>query len=119
MKSFKDFISEAKLIKKGDKVRIKKEWQDAGDEKFNWVAVDDEEKGRVMIMATNTGLTIPGTQVVLRSMLEAEVSGDATNIASGETSGNVVGGTGKKKKKELADAGITPAAAGLPSELPK
>jgi hypothetical protein len=44
------------VIRKGDKVQIKPEWQDAGDDRFVWVAVDDEEKGRVQIMPLGTGL---------------------------------------------------------------
>lgn len=119
MKSFKDFISEAKPIKKGDIVKIKKEFQDPGDEQYIWVAVDDEEKGRVTITPINIDLKIKPTSVVLRTMLEAEVSGDAggegVKIASGENSGNVVMSP-SKKKKAMQDAGITPAEVGLPKD---
>ena len=52
------------MIVKGDKVSIKSEWQDKGDDRFDWVAVDNEENGRVMISPTNTGLAITPTQVV-------------------------------------------------------
>ena len=38
-------------IRKGDIVTILPEWQDAGDDKYTWVARDDEEKGRVDISA--------------------------------------------------------------------
>ena len=37
------------MIKKGDVVEILPKWQDKGDDKFVWTAVDDEEKGRVSI----------------------------------------------------------------------
>ena len=51
------------MIKKGETVEIKKEWQDAGDDKITWIAVDNEEKGRVTIQA-QLGLPINPTQVV-------------------------------------------------------
>ena len=62
------------MIRKGATVRIKPEWQDPGDELFHWIAVDDEEKGRVTIMPTNTGLSLPPLQTVEVAMLE---TGDA------------------------------------------
>ena len=37
------------MINAGDVVQIKKEWQDAGDDEFTWVAISNEEKGRVDI----------------------------------------------------------------------
>ena len=39
------------MIKKGDIITIKPQWQDAGDASFTWVARDDEENGRVDISA--------------------------------------------------------------------
>jgi hypothetical protein len=35
------------MIKKGDIITIKPQWQDAGHASFTWVARDDEENGRV------------------------------------------------------------------------
>ena len=58
------------MIHKGDKVRIKPEWQDAGDEDFTFVAVDDEDKGRVTIEPQIPGLKIKPTQVVRLDMIE-------------------------------------------------
>lgn len=57
------------MIKAGDTVTIKPEWQDEGDDTLIWIAVDDEEKGRVTIMPTNTGLPLPSQQVVRVEML--------------------------------------------------
>lgn len=120
MKSFIEFISEAKLIKKGDKVKIKKEWLEPGEEKFEYIAVDNEEKGRVGIKAINTGLSFPPVNVVMRTMLEmvaGDSGGDATKIATGENSGSVVLGNRPKRKRK---AKATPAEVGLPEEgLPK
>ena len=45
-------------IKKGDTVRIHAEFQDQGDDKFTWVALCDEEKGRVDISPVDIGLNI-------------------------------------------------------------
>lgn len=36
-------------VKSGQEVKIKKEWQDAGDDKVKWIAVSDEDNGMVMI----------------------------------------------------------------------
>ena len=51
------------MIKKGDIVEIKKEWQDEGDDQLVYIAADDEEKGRVTIEALTTMFINP-TQVV-------------------------------------------------------
>ena len=52
-----------KNIKAGQQVHIKPEWQDPGDDKLRWFAVDDTSKGRVTITA-DLGLPINPTQVV-------------------------------------------------------
>ena len=39
------------MIKKGTQVRIKPEWQDAGDEQITWIAAEDEDGGRVLVVA--------------------------------------------------------------------
>lgn len=59
-----------RTIRKGDPIRIKPEWQDDGDGELEWIAVDDEEKGRVSIMATNTGLTYPPVNTVRADMVD-------------------------------------------------
>lgn len=59
----------SKVIKKGDVVTIKPEWQDKGDDKYVWVAIEDEDGGRVRIAPANTGLSYPPNQVVETSML--------------------------------------------------
>jgi hypothetical protein len=51
-------------IKKGDFVEILKEYQDEGDEELNWMAIDDEEKGRVTVMPINSTLSIKPTYVM-------------------------------------------------------
>jgi hypothetical protein len=56
-------------IRKGDPVKIRPEWQDEGDEEFEWVAVDDEEKGRVTISPVNIGMKILPRQTVNVEML--------------------------------------------------
>lgn len=58
-------------IKKGDTVKIKPEWQDAGDDKIEFVAMEDEDGGRVLIGALGVLQNFTPTQVVLVSMLEA------------------------------------------------
>ena len=46
------------MIKKGDEVKILPQWQDKGDDKLKWIAVDDEEKGRVTITPISLDLKI-------------------------------------------------------------
>ena len=60
------------MIKKGDTVRIRPEWQDPGDDAFMWVALEDEDGGRVRIAPINTGLEFPPNQVVEVQMLETD-----------------------------------------------
>lgn len=56
-------------FRKGDAIQIKPEWQDEGDDKFVWIATDDEALGRVTIMPLNTELTYPPWQTVSVDML--------------------------------------------------
>lgn len=58
-------------IQKGDTVRILPQWQDHGDDKFTWIALEDEDGGRVRISPIDSGLTIPPNYVVHTYMLEA------------------------------------------------
>jgi hypothetical protein len=57
-------------IRKGDRVRIRPEWQDEGDEEFSWIATEDEDGGRVSISPLNSGLSIPPVQRVTTEMIE-------------------------------------------------
>ena len=57
-------------IKAGDRIRIKPEWQDAGDDQIQWIALDDESQGRVTIQAQIPGMPILPTQVVTTDMIE-------------------------------------------------
>jgi hypothetical protein len=57
-------------IRAGQRVHIRREWQDAGDDKIIWVAVEDEDGGRVRISPVNIGLSITPNQVVETRMLE-------------------------------------------------
>ena len=41
--SFLQQLLEDRPFKKGDIIKIKKQFQDDGDDKFTWTAVDDEE----------------------------------------------------------------------------
>jgi len=56
------------MIRAGDVVKIKPEWQDGGDDEIEWRAVSDEEKGRVDI-SPQLGLSINPIQTVTIDML--------------------------------------------------
>lgn len=58
------------MIKRGDTVHIKPEFCDPGDEGLHWVAIEDEDGGRVKIQPTDSGLPLPPVYVVTVSMLE-------------------------------------------------
>ncbi|MBI3903814.1 MAG: hypothetical protein HY306_12880 [Nitrosomonadales bacterium] len=58
------------MIKAKDIIKIKPEYQDKGDEALVWVALEDEDGGRVRISPLNTGLAFPPNQVVNTEMLE-------------------------------------------------
>ena len=57
------------MIRKGQKVHIKPEWQDAGDGDFTWVALEDEDGGRVKISPLMPELPFPPVSVVETRML--------------------------------------------------
>lgn len=63
------------MILKGQQVHIKPEWQDAGDDQFTWIALEDEGGDRVKIMPLMPELTFPPVSVVETRML---IEGDAT-----------------------------------------
>ena len=58
------------MIRKNDKIKIKPEYQDHGDQLFTWIAADDEEKGRVTVMPIDTGFAIAPTYVLPVDWLE-------------------------------------------------
>ena len=60
---------------KGQQVHIKPEWQDAGDDEFIWIALEDEDGDRAKIMPLIPELTYPPISVVETRML---IEGDAT-----------------------------------------
>ena len=64
-------IQAENMIKKGDYLIIKREWRDAGDEGFTWVARSDEEKVRVDISAVELAhLPLWPVQTVRVDMVE-------------------------------------------------
>ncbi len=58
-------------IKRGDRIRIRPEWRDPGDEEFVWIALKDEDGGRVRIAAL-MDLPILPHQIVTTDMIEHE-----------------------------------------------
>jgi len=61
-------MASTSLVKKGDILVLKKEYRD--DDRIIFIAVDDEEKGRVTVEA-EIGLRINPTYVVTRNMIES------------------------------------------------
>lgn len=61
-----------KTIRQGDPVRLLPQWQDHGDDKLTWIALENEDGGRVRIAPIDTGMTIAPNYVVRTDMLEAQ-----------------------------------------------
>jgi hypothetical protein len=60
-----------KRFLQGSIVKIKPEFQDAGDHEFTWVVLADEEKGRVDISAIDSYLSIRPIHTVKVEWLES------------------------------------------------
>ncbi len=58
------------MIKQGDVVKLKPAYQDPGDDKYTWQAIEDEDGGRVRIMPKDINLRFPPNYVVEVSWLE-------------------------------------------------
>jgi imidazole glycerol phosphate synthase subunit HisF len=67
-------MSQEKFLK-GDIVEILKQYQDIGDDELVWVAIDDEEKGRVTVMPINSTLSIKPTYVMNSDWLKLKKRG--------------------------------------------
>ena len=67
-------MSQEKFLK-GDIVEILKQYQDSGDDELIWVAIDDEEKGRVTVMPINSTLSIKPTYVMNSDWLKLKRRG--------------------------------------------
>ncbi len=63
------------MITKGQRVWIRPEWQDPGDDDYEWTAMEDEDGGRVLIQPRIPGMGVWPTQVINVAMLETTNSG--------------------------------------------
>lgn len=68
------------MIKKGDRIDILPQWQDAGDANYVWVATDDEENGRITICPISMQISIKPRSTVDVSMITLREAGFASNI---------------------------------------
>lgn len=57
-------------LTKGERVRIKPEFQDKGDDEFEWYVHEDEDGGRVSIFAKDSTMSIQPIQRVESRMIE-------------------------------------------------
>jgi hypothetical protein len=67
-------------LKKGERIRIKPEWQDPGDDKREWFTYDDEQNGRVGIFTPRPGMAFQPWQCVSSYMVE-RVNGGLRDVA--------------------------------------
>ena len=68
------------MIKKGDRIDILPQWQDAGDANYVWVATDDEENGRITICPISMPISIKPRSTVDVNMITLREAGFASNI---------------------------------------
>lgn len=52
------------MIKKGEVVHIKPEFQDEGESRVIWAAIEDEDGDRVRIAVVNSGFEFPPSMVI-------------------------------------------------------
>jgi len=64
-------------LKVGERVKIKPEFQDEGDDDFHWHVVGDESKGRVDVSANIPGMKIQPTHTLQSHMVDRHESSDA------------------------------------------
>ncbi len=67
-------------LKKGERIRIKPEWQDKGDEAREWFVYEDEHDGRLGIFTPLPGMAIQPWQMVSAYMVE-RVDGGLRDVA--------------------------------------
>lgn len=58
------------MIKAGDTVKIRPEWQDSGDDQLQFIALEDQDGDRVLIGVLGVLTNFIPSQVVLVSMIE-------------------------------------------------
>jgi uncharacterized membrane protein len=64
----------SRMIKKGDIVDIKDEYQDEGDHLFIWMAVKDEANGSVLITPINIAMTIKPISLVKTKWIKKKLN---------------------------------------------
>ncbi len=62
-------MSNTATFKKGQAIKIRKEWQDADDDKYLWVVIEDEAGGYCRISATNA--SVRNQQEIETRMIES------------------------------------------------
>ena len=75
------------MIKKGDRIDILLQWQDAGDQNYVWVATDDEENGRVNICPISMPISIKPHTTVDVNMITLREAGFVSNILNEDAQG--------------------------------
>lgn len=72
-------------IKKGDPVKIKAAWREAGDENFNYEAAEDQIEGRryIRIVCVDSGLPLAPVETVYLSAIEGQDDADAAKLDRG------------------------------------
>jgi len=62
--------SKTRIFRKGERIIIKPEWQDKGDDKLQWFVHEDEDGGRVGIYTPMPEFFVQPWQKVTTDMIE-------------------------------------------------
>ena len=74
------------MIKKGDRIDILPQWQDAGDENYVWVATDDEKDGRITVCPISMPISIKPRSTVDVNMIKLREVGFVSSILKADAS---------------------------------
>ena len=70
------------MIRKGDHVEILPAFRDPGDEEFTWIALSDEENGRIDIQPVDIELRIKPVYTVSSDQIRIVGGSDSPQISS-------------------------------------
>jgi hypothetical protein len=72
------------IDQKGDRIDILPQWQDPGDGNYVWVAIDDEENGKVTISPISMDVAIKPCTTVFSNDVVLREAGFVASVLKGQ-----------------------------------